>query len=59
MEGEVVKTMGEAITSGITSCIDIFGKAVTMITDNTIAMVFIGFSLLGGAVGLFSKVKSA
>ena len=59
MEGEVVKTMGEAITSGITTSIDIFSKAVTMITDNTVAMVFIGFSLLGGAVGLFSKVKRA
>ena len=51
--------MGEAITGALTTVGTIFTQAVGMITENAVAMVFIGISLIGGGIGLFKKVKRA
>lgn len=48
--------MGEAITGALTSVSTIFTQATTMITENEIAMIFIGMSLVGGGIGLFRKI---
>lgn len=48
--------MTEAITSALSEVTTIFTQATTMITGNSIAMVFIGFSLVGAGVGLFRKI---
>ncbi len=48
--------MTEAITSALAEVTTIFTQATTMITGNAIAMVFIGFSLVGAGVGLFRKI---
>lgn len=51
--------MTEAITSALSTVSTLFNTAVTMITENGIAMVFIAMSLVGGAIGLFRKVRKA
>ncbi len=51
--------MTEAITSALSTVNSLFSSAVTMITDNGIAMIFITMSLVGGAIGLFRKVRKA
>lgn len=51
--------MTEAITSALSSVNTLFSAAVTMITDNGIAMIFIAMSLVGAAIGLFRKVRKA
>ena len=51
--------MTEAITSALTTVSTLFTTAVGLITDNAIAMVFIAMSLVGGAIGLFRKVRRA
>ncbi len=48
--------MTEAITSALAEVTTIFTQATTMITGNAIAMVFIGFGLVGSGVGLFRKI---
>lgn len=48
--------MTEAITSALADVTTIFTQATTMITGNAIAMVFIGFGLVGAGVGLFRKI---
>ena len=48
--------MTEAITNALSEVTTIFTQATTMITGNPIAMVFIGFSLVGAGVGLFRRI---
>lgn len=45
------------ITSALSNVSTIFTEAVTMITGNEIAMVFIGFGLVGGGISLFRKIR--
>lgn len=44
------------ISSSLTHVSSIFTSATNMITGNPIAMVFIGFSLVGCGVGLFRRI---
>ena len=44
------------VSSALEHVSTIFTSATTMITGNSIAMVFIGFSLVGAGVVLFRKV---
>lgn len=48
--------MTAAITAALSNVTTIFTQATTMITGNEIAMVFIGFTLVGAGVGLFRRV---
>lgn len=45
------------ITTALTNVSTIFNQAVTLITGNEIAMVFIGIGLVGGGIGLFRKIR--
>lgn len=49
--------MAEGATSMITSALanvsTVFNSAVTMITGNEVAMVFVGIPLIGAGIGLF------
>lgn len=45
------------ITTALENVSTVFTSAVTMITDNPIAMVFIGIGIVGGGIGLFRKVR--
>lgn len=49
----------EAVTTAMTTCTTIMGNVFTTITDNAVACVFLGFSLLGAGVGLWHKIKHA
>jgi len=49
----------EAVTTAMTTCTTIMGNVFTMITDNPVAAVFLGFSLLGAGVGLWHNIKHA
>ena len=44
------------VSSALEHVSTIFTSATTMITGNPIAMVFIGFSLVGAGVVLFRKI---
>ena len=44
------------ISTALTHISTIFTQATNMITGNLIAMVFIGFSLVGAGVGLFRRI---
>lgn len=44
------------ITSALSSVTTVFNQAVTMISGNEIAMVFIGIPLIGGGIGLFHRL---
>lgn len=44
------------ITSALANVTTIFNTAVTMITGNEIAMVFIGIPLVGAGIGLFHRL---
>ena len=48
--------MSEAIASALSDVSTIFTQSTTMITGNPIAMVFIGFALVGSGVALFRKI---
>ena len=54
MEGGQAVSM---ISTALTNVSTIFSQAVTMITGNEIAMVFIGFGLVGGGISLFRKIR--
>ena len=54
MEGGQAVSM---ISTALTNVSTIFTQAVTMITGNEIAMVFIGFGLVGGGISLFRKIR--
>ena len=45
------------ITSALSDVTEVFNSAVTMITGNPIAMVFIGFGLVSGGIALFRKIR--
>lgn len=44
------------ITSALANVTTIFNAAVTMVTGNEIAMVFIGIPLVGAGIGLFHRL---
>lgn len=44
------------ITSAISNAITVFNSAVTMVTGNEVAMVFIGIPLLGAGIGLLFRL---
>ena len=48
-----------AITSGVSTVVEIFGQIWSLMTGNPLIMVFIGASLLGVGVGVFRKLRSA
>lgn len=54
--------MGESSTNMVTEALSnvttIFTQAVNMVTGVPLAMAFIGISLAGAGIGLFSRVKS-
>ena len=51
-EGTPVSLVSDALSNIST----IFTQATNMITGNAIAMVFIGFALVGAGIGLFRKI---
>lgn len=57
MENEVVTTGSSLITSALADVSTVFTAALNMITSNPIAMVFIGFGLIGGGISLFRKLR--
>lgn len=44
------------ISSALANVSTVFTQAVTMITANEIAMVFIGIPLVGAGIGLFHRL---
>lgn len=44
------------LTTALTNVTTVFNQAVTMITGNEIAMVFVGIAVIGGGIGLFHRV---
>lgn len=50
-------TVSAGISQALTDVGSIFTNAVTMVTGNPIAMVFIGFGLVAGGVALFRKIR--
>lgn len=52
--------MAEGATGMISSALEnvstVFNSAVTTITGNEVAMVFIGIALVGGGIGLFHRL---
>lgn len=45
-----------AITSGVTTIIDLVSQVWTIMTGNPLVMVFVGASLLGVAIGVIRKL---
>lgn len=46
----------DPVIEALTSVGSILTQATTMISGNAIAMVFIGFALVAGGVGLFRRI---
>lgn len=44
------------ISTALSNVTTVFNQAVTMITGNEIAMVFIGIPLIGAGIGLFHRL---
>lgn len=44
------------ITTALTDVSTVFTTSVNMITGNAVAMVFVGFTLVGGGIKLFKKL---
>ncbi len=44
------------ISTALSNVTTVFNQAVTMITGNEIAMVFIGIPLVGAGIGLFHRL---
>lgn len=44
------------VTSALANVGAVFTQATSMITDNALAMVFVGISLAGAGIGLFHRV---
>lgn len=44
------------ITTALANVSTVFTQAVTMITDNEVAMVFVGIPLIGAGIGLFHRL---
>ena len=49
----------EAVTTGISTVTTLVGDVFDMITSNPVLTVFLGFVLVGGAIGVFRKLKSS
>lgn len=45
------------ITDALANVSTVFSEAVTMVTGNPVAMVFIGFGIVSGGIALFRKVR--
>ena len=50
-------TSTSIITSALSDISEVFERAVSMVTGNPIAMVFIGFGIVSGGIALFRKVR--
>lgn len=51
--------MGESsslITLALSNISTVYNSAITMIQGNELTMTFVGFTLIGGAIGLFRKL---
>jgi len=60
MKGELI-IMGEGasmIATALTNVTTVFNQAVTMITGNEIAMLFVGIPIVGAGIGLFHRLIS-
>ena len=44
------------ITTALANVSTVFTQAVTMITGNEVAMVFVGIPLVGAGIGLFHRL---
>lgn len=44
------------ITTALANVSTVFTQAVTMITSNEVAMVFVGIPLIGAGIGLFHRL---
>lgn len=44
------------ISTALSNVTTVFNQAVTMITGNEVAMVFIGIPLVGAGIGLFHRL---
>ena len=44
------------ITTALANVSTVFTQAVTMITGNEVAMVFVGIPLIGSGIGLFHRL---
>lgn len=44
------------ITTALANVGTVFTQSVDMVTGNAVAMVFVGFALVGGGVKLFKKL---
>jgi len=47
------------LTTAMSTCTTIMGNVFTIISENTVASIFLGFAVLGGGVGLWRKIKRA
>ena len=44
------------ITTALANVSTVFTQAVTMVTGNEVAMVFVGIPLIGAGIGLFHRL---
>ena len=56
---EVASTMSEAITGGVTNAVTLMGNAFDAITGNTVMMIFLGYALVRGGLGVFRSMKNS
>lgn len=47
---------GTMLTSALANISTVFNQAVTMITGNEIAMLFVGIPIVGAGIGLFHRL---
>ena len=57
--GGVASTMSEAITAGVTNADTLMGNAFDAITGNTVMMIFLGYALVRGGLGVFRSMKNS
>lgn len=48
--------VSDMVASALANVAEVFNQAVTMVTENAVAMVFVGISLVGGGIGLFHRI---
>lgn len=52
-----IKSMdGGMITTALSNVTTVFNQAVTMITGNEVAMLFVGIPIIGAGIGLFHRL---
>ena len=49
----------DVVTSGVSTVVTLFGQGWTLISENPLAMVFVGGSLVGMIFGIFKKMKKS